>query len=189
MRKGWIIVLAVFLLIIGVALGILTYSKNKTENTNIVDNKKLAEENEINNVVPTAVVEEKVSPNAKVLQKKYFTGCDHLLKETNDIPEILVNKTKAEVEKYYKEWAVDNFSTNEITIYKEEGGYCNQHYLIKEHNGVLGIYTLDAAGTLNLKEDTEIQTMYLPEADLEKVQQGIPAIGNMELNSVLEDFE
>ena len=82
MRKGWIIALAIFLLIIGVALGISVYNKNKTDNTNIVDNKKLAEENEINNVVPTAVVEEKVSPNAKVIQKQYFTGCDHLLKET-----------------------------------------------------------------------------------------------------------
>ena len=165
MRKGWIIALAIFLLIISVALGISVYNKNKTDNTNIVDNKKLAEENEINNVVPTAVVEEKVSPNAKVIQKQYFTGCDHLLKETKDIPENLVNKNK------------------------EESGFCNQHYLIKEHNGVLGIYTIDENGKITLKEDTEIQTMYLPEADLEKVKQGIEAVGNMELNSALEDFE
>ena len=40
MRKGWIIALAIFLLIIGVALGISVYNKNKTDNTNIVDNKK-----------------------------------------------------------------------------------------------------------------------------------------------------
>ena len=136
MRKGWIIALAIFLLIIGVALGISVYNKNKTDNTNIVDNKKLAEKNEINNVIPTAVVEEKVSPNAKVIQKQYFTGCDHLLKETKDIPENLVNKNKEEVEKYYKDWNVDSFSKNEIIIYKEESGFCNQHYLIKEHNGV-----------------------------------------------------
>lgn len=189
MRKGWIIALAIFLLIIGVALGISVYNKNKTDNTNIVDNKKLAEENEINNVVPTAVVEEKVSPNAKVIQKQYFTGCNHLLKETKDIPENLVNKNKEEVEKYYKDWNVDSFSKNEIIIYKEESGFCNQHYLIKEHNGVLGVYTIDGNGKITLKEDTEIQTMYLPEADLEKVKQGIEAVGNMELNSALEDFE
>ena len=103
MRKGWIIALAIFLLIIGVALGISVYNKNKTDNTNIVDNKKLAEENEINNVVPTAVVEEKVSPNAKVIQKQYFTGCDHLLKETKDIPENLVNKNKEEVDRAVKD--------------------------------------------------------------------------------------
>ena len=189
MKKGWIIALAVFLLIIGVILGIFIYNKNKTDNTNIVDNKKLAEKNEINNAVPTAVVEEKISPNAKVLQKQYFTGCDHLLKETKNIPENLVNKNKEAVEKYYKDWNVDSFSENEIIIYKEEDGFCGQHYLIKEHNGVLGIYTKDENGEVTLKKDTEIQTKYLPETDLEKVKLGIEAVGNMELNSVLEDFE
>ena len=62
MRKGWIIALAIFLLIIGVALGISVYNKNKTDNTNIVDNKKLAEENEINNVVPTCLLYTSPSP-------------------------------------------------------------------------------------------------------------------------------
>ena len=189
MRKGWIIALVVFLLTIGVVLGISVYNKNKTDNTNIVDNKKLANETKVDNIVSTVAVLEKVSPNAKVLEKTYFTGCDHLLKETKDIPENLVNKDKETVEKYYKDWNVDSFSKNEIIVYKEESGFCNQHYLIKEHNGVLGIYTIDENGKITLKEDTEIQTMYLPEADLEKVKQGIEAVGNMELNSALEDFE
>ena len=42
---------------------------------------------------------------------------------------------------------------------------------------------------MQLKEDTEIQTRYLTDVDLEKVKTGIEAIGNTELNSVLEDFE
>ena len=179
MRKGWIIALVVFLLTIGVVLGISVYNKNKTDNTNIVDNKKLANETKVDDIVSTVAV----------LEKTYFTGCDHLLKETKDIPENLVNKDKETVEKYYKDWNVDSFSKNEIIVYKEESGFCNQHYLIKEHNGVLGIYTIDENGKITLKEDTEIQTMYLPEADLEKVKQGIEAVGNMELNSALEDFE
>ena len=187
MRKGWIIALALFLLIMGVVLGVSVYNKNKTDQINTVQDKKLAEENTA--TIYTASIEEKVSPNAKILQKVYYTGCDHLLKETKDIPENLVNKNKEEVEKYYKDWNVDSFSKNEIIIYKEESGFCNQHYLIKEHNGVLGIYTIDENGKITLKEDTEIQTMYLPEADLEKVKQGIEAVGNMELNSALEDFE
>ena len=43
MRKGWIIALAIFLLIIGVALGISVYNKNKTDNTNIVDRRLWSE--------------------------------------------------------------------------------------------------------------------------------------------------
>ena len=117
MRKGWIIGLAIFLLIVGMALGFYVYNNNKTEDINIINDKKLAEEE--NNIIYTAVIEEKVSPNAKVLQKIYFTGCDHLLKETQDVPETLVNKTEEEVKKYYKDWTIDSFSPNEIIIYKE----------------------------------------------------------------------
>ena len=187
MKKGWIIALAVFLLLIGVAVGISVYNKGKTDEINIVENKRLADE--VENIIYTSTTEEKISPNAKILKKRYFIGCDHLLKETEEVPEELINKNKSETEKYYKGWDVDSFSSNEVTIYKQEEGFCDQHYLIKEHNGVLGIYTIDENGKLQIKEDTEIQTRYLTDVDLEKVKTGIEAIGNTELNSVLEDFE
>lgn len=189
MRKGWIVTLIIFLLFVGIVFGILSYNKNKTEDINMIDNKQLAEENIEKNIIPTAMLEEKVSPNAKILKKIYFTGCDHLIKESLEIPQQLVNKDKEEVKKYYNEWNVDSFSSDEITIYKEESGFCNQHYIVKEHNGVLAIYTQDENGQLTFKKDTEIQTMYLPETDLERVKQGIEVIGDMELNSVIGDYE
>ena len=165
MKKGWIIALAVFLLLIGVAVGISVYNKGKTDEI-------LADE--VENIIYTSATEEKISPNAKILKKRYFIGCDHLLKETEEVPKELINKNKSETEKYYKGWDVDSFSS----IYKQEEGFCDQHYLIKEHNGVLGIYTIDENGKLQLKEDTEIQTRYLTDVDLEKVKTGIEAIGN-----------
>lgn len=191
MRKGWIITLIIFLLLIGILAGIYVYKNNQTQESNIIESKQLAtEENiEVNNVVYTSAKEERISPNATVLEKQYFTGCDHLVKTMKDIPQELVNKTKEDVERYYIGWDVDSFSEKEITVYQEKDGFCNQHYLVKEHNGVLGIYTIDENGQLTLKEDTEIQTMYLPDIDLEKAKQGIEAIGDAALNSVLEDFE
>lgn len=193
MRKGWIIAIIIALLIIGILSGIYYYNNKQTQDSN-TNNKQLAIENIINNeekenIVFTSSTPKRVSPNASVLQKHYFIGCDHLNKSITDIPEELVNKTKEDVENYYIGWSVDSFSDDSIIIYKESEGFCNQHYLIKEHNGVLGIYILDEDGNATLKEDTEIQTMYLPEVDLEKVKQGIEAIGDMALYTVLEDFE
>lgn len=120
MRKSWIIMLIIVLLIIGIVFGILTFNKNKTENINTMENKQLASEEIENAIIPTVSVEEKISPNASVLQKKYFTGCDHLIKQIVDVPEILVNKTKKDVEEYYSDWVVDSFESSSITIYKEE---------------------------------------------------------------------
>lgn len=193
MRKIWIIALVILLLIIGIVSGIYFYNNNnKTQDSN-TDNKQLATDNIENkveeNVISTSATEKRISPNATVLEKQYFTGCDHLIKTVKDIPEELVNKTKEEVQNYYIGWSIDDFSDKEIIIYQEKGGFCNQHYLVKEHNGVLGIYTLDEKGIATLKEDTQIQTMYLTKTDLEKVKQGIEAIGDMALNTVLEDFE
>lgn len=191
MRKIWIIVLAILLLIIGIVFGIYFYNNNKTQDSN-TNNKQLAilkTEDEEQNIVSTSSIEERTSPNAIILKKQYFIGCDHLIKKQEDIPQELVNKTKEEVQNYFIGWSIDDFSDKEITIYQEKEGICNQHYIIKEHNGVLGIYTLDENGNATLKEDTEIQTKYLPEIDLQRVRQGIEAIGDIALNTVLEDFE
>lgn len=189
MRKGWIVILIILLLGIGIAFGILSYNKNKTENINTIENKQLANEKIENIIVQTSSVEEKISPNASILQKTYYTGCDHLIKKIVDIPETLVNKTKKDVQEYYNGWTIDSFEPNSITIYKEENGFCDQHYLVKEYNGVLAIYTLDENGDATLKKYTEISTIYLPEADLENLKQGIEVIGDTELNSFLGDFE
>ena len=63
------------------------------------------------------------------------------------------------------------------------------HYVVREHGEVLGIYTTDETGEETWKEDTDIATRYLTEEDLIKVQEGIKAIGDDQLHSVLEDFE
>lgn len=69
MKKGWIIALAVFLLLIGVAVGISVYNKGKTDEINIVENKRLADE--VENIIYTSATEEKISPNAKILKKVF----------------------------------------------------------------------------------------------------------------------
>lgn len=77
----------------------------------------------------------------------------------------------------------------QLLYIKKKNGFCDQHYLIKEHNNVLAVYTIDENGDVAFKKDTEISTMYLPENDLENFKQGIEVIGDTELNSFLSDFE
>ena len=197
MRKGIAITLGIIaLLLIGIAAGVYVYNQNKTQDSNILQGKELASEeqqntNKENELVSTVAVEEKISPDCKIIQKQYFKGCDHLIKTEKDIEKEYINLTKQEfIEKYLSaDWKLEKFSSDEIIIYQEKEGYCNEHYLVKEHNGVLGIYTLDENGQATFQEDTEIQTMYLPEMDIEKFKQGVEVIGEPELRTLLEDFE
>lgn len=195
MKKGWIIgILIALLLLVGIVAGIYVHQKNQTPNGNFVQNKELAQESkekeENNNLaISTSTIEEKISPSSKLIQKQYFKGCDHLIRSIKDIPEELVNSTEQEIERTYPDWKIEKFSKDEIVIYQEKEGFCNQHYKVKEHNGVLGIFTIDENGNETLKEDTEIETQYLPEIDLQKVKEGIEAMGDEQLHSILEDFE
>lgn len=117
MNKWWIYILIFILLFAGVLFGIWNYNKKQTEEIKLIENKQLANEN---TTIQTSMAEEKISPNAMVIQKKYYIGCDHLIKEIANIPDALINKTKQDLKDYYQDWTIDNYSSTEITIYKEE---------------------------------------------------------------------
>ena len=194
MRKGWMIaIIALLLLIVGIIVGIYVFKINQTQDSNMLDDKQLAkqqkEETQINNVIATSVTEEKTSPNATIIKKLYFKGCDHIQKETMEISEEDSNLTQEQIQKQYPDWQIENFSSSEVVLYQELDGYCNEHYVVREHNGVLAIYTLDENGKETWKEDTEIVTMYLPETDLARIKEGIKVTGTTNLRSILEDYE
>lgn len=194
MRKGWIIAIVIgciALFAIGVLIGVYFYKEGQVQDSN-VSNRQLAEElksNNENEAISTSAEEEKLSPNCTIIERQYFKGCDHLIKNIKDIPEELINSSKEQVEEKYNGWTLDSFSSNEVIVSQEKDGYCDQHYVIREHNGVLGIYTLNEDKTEEFKEDTEIATRYLPDEDIEKLKEGIKAIGDDQLHRVLGDFE
>lgn len=176
--KIWGIAILVILgIILGIGFGVYTYQSGEISDTNIVNVQRLAEtENEqildnsvsLNETIETSSISTKVSPNAIVIEKRYYQSCDHLIREVVDIPERLVNQSENEVKEYYKDWKVEGYSAGEIVIYKEFKGICNEHYVVKEHNGILAIYTEDDKGVQEWKEDTEIEVQYLPEKDIEQ---------------------
>lgn len=198
MRTGWKIAMVIGIMIlffIGVMTGVYFYEKDKTKDSN-VGTKQLAtvekkeNENHIRaEVVTTSTSEIKLSPNCTVTEKQYFKGCDHIIKEIKDIPEEWINWTEEQVKEEYKDWKIESITNNEIIVSQEKEGYCGMHYVVREHGDVLGIYTKDEAGNETWKDDTDIAVRYLTEEDLSKVQEGINAIGDDQLHSILEDFE
>lgn len=133
--------------------------------------------------------EEKVSPNAKLITNIYYDECGHTVKKTSSIENKYINLTKEELAEEYKEWEIKEFSPEEITLYKEENGICNEHYIVKDNDGFIAVYSLDSNEKETLKEITEIATNFLPNTDIAKLKGGIKVYGRENLNSVLEDFE
>ena len=201
MNKKWImtvIFVIIFGLLIGVGIAMYSENRNKTDKMDIVTQKELADNSSENldsdmqnelNIIATSVSENSISPNAILIKKTYYSACDHLIRKNEDIPQELVNKNKEDVKKMFPEWEIEDYTPTQIVLYKTSNENCGEHYFIQEHNGVIGIYTVDEYGVKTLKEDTEISTLYLPETDIQNLKAGVEIIGYTKLIEFLEDYE
>ena len=199
MEKKWIIIsLIVISIVIGIMLGIYFGNRGDVVDLNIKNTQKLADtinsientENiQVSNTVETSSINMNISPNAIIIKKSYYKKCDHMIKEVIDIPEELINKKESDVKEKYKSWKLEGYSPTEIVLYKEYTGMCDEHYVVKDNNGVIGIFSEDENGVQEFVEDTDIETKYLPEEDLNKLQAGIEVVGKTNLNNFLEDYE
>ena len=196
MRKFWIImIIIVVLLALGGSIGIYIYNLKNTSNKNSVKAKELADElkktlvEEEQNTVSISSKNIKISHNSIVVKNTLYKICNHEIRQTEAIPVELVNKEEKDIQQYYKDWEIKKYSPTEVVLYREKDEYCDKHYVLRENNGVIAIYKIDDNNKETLRENTQIQTKYLPEIDLIKLKSGIYAIGEEELNSILEDFE
>ncbi len=196
MRKIYLIsIIGIIIFAILVTIGVIIY---KNANSNLEQKEATyiqtnhIEENLVNSnieLVTTTSEEEKVSPNCLFIFKVYYKECEHITIEKETASEVMVNKTREDLESIYKDWNIVTFRNDEVLFYKEEEGICKEHYILKELEGCIAIYSLDEEEKETLKEKTAIITTYLPEEDLNRLKEGIRVDGTDKLNKALEDYE
>lgn len=180
-KKAIISIIVIIAIIMGILTGYYIYKINNVAEPQNEETTKLSlkiedectefaialEENQ--NSITANSTEEKISPNAELIIKKHYKKCNHTIKEYVELPKELVNKTYAELKQEYIDWEIEQFSPTKITLYKQEEGTCNQHYIIKQENGYIVIYTIDENGNETHKQKTEIATQYLPRRRYRKI--------------------
>jgi len=65
-------------------------------------------------------------------------------------------KSGEELEQRFPDWEIQRFTPNEIVLYKEVNGFCNEHFLLKEEDGYIAIYKLDDNNNAEFFQTTEI---------------------------------
>lgn len=197
MKKGLLISILILIILFSFLIGIYVY-KNITfkEDSNVEIAKSEVIEDEctleyemLNEIQEANAKKEKVSPNAKIITNIFYDECGHTVKRTSDVENKYINLTKEELEEEYKDWEIREFSPEEISLYKEESGICNEHYMVRDKDGYVTVYSLDSNENETLKETTEISTSFLTTTDLARLQGGIKLYGRENLNSLLEDLE
>ena len=124
MKKSWLIILVLAIIVIGIITGVYIYNRNKKIGKNIVDNEinivsetitdecteeyeKLEEQAKLE--IETNSSEEKISPNCLITLKRYYDECQHTINEYLDIPKDLVNGTKSDLQREYPNWEIQKY--------------------------------------------------------------------------------
>lgn len=196
-RKNKVFLIVGVLLVLFILSTVVTFflvkNNEKSQEYAITDDCVYEEENkevgDVNEDVEVNSTTEKVSPNAFLIIKKKYNECGHTTEDDVEIPSEMVNKTQEEIEQMYKDFKVESFSSNEVVLYKEIDGKCNEHYNVKDENGKVVVYNTNEKGEEILYEETSISTEYLTKSDIENIKNGIEIYGKQNLNSFIEDFE
>lgn len=204
MKKSWIIILVLAILIIGIIAGLAIYKIDEKSKNNIVEKEintvsekvtdecteeyeELEEQAKLD--IETNSSEEKISPNCLITLKRYYNECQHTINEYIDIPQNLVNGTREDLKKEYPNWEIQKYSSNEIILYREFDSNCGQHFILRNDNGKVIIYKINENNEEEIYEKTEISVEYLTETDKVEIQNGIRVNGVEDLNQLIENFE
>ena len=189
MRKITIIIITIEI-ILGLLIGIYLYNTNQESKNLIISEKEEAktetkkEDKEVSNQ------EKLITPNTKIIIKTYYKDCNHIIEESATPADEWINLNEEELSKQANNFTIQKFSPEEVVLYKEENGFCNEHYLLIEKNGYIEVYFLDEKGEMKFMTNiVDIATELLPEKDREELKTGIKVYGKKELNKKIEDFE
>ena len=189
MRKITIIIITIGV-ILGFLIGIYLYNTNQESKNLIISEKEETkietkkEDKEVSNQ------EKLITPNTKIIIKTYYKDCNHIIEESAALEDEWINLNEEELSKQANNFTIRKFSPEEVVLYKEENGFCNEHYLLIEKNGYIEVYFLDEKGEMKFMTNiVDIATELLPERDREELKTGIKVYGKKELNKKIEDFE
>ena len=198
MNKFIIILLSVVVIIASIITAVVIYNgedeeqakvsiKNIEENTTNTLNNTINSDNQ--NVIETNVKEVRISPNAFITFKEIYEGCGHTKVDFVEVPQDFVNLSEDELKDKYSDWNIEKFTDTDIVLSKEFNGSCDEHFIVKDVNGVVIVFKIKEDGTEEESQITDIATEYLTDTDKIEMEQGISVNGKQNLNQLMEDYE
>ncbi|MBR3696923.1 MAG: hypothetical protein IKM97_01420 [Clostridia bacterium] len=193
MKKIMFLGIMIFIVSIGIGFcfgRVIIYNRNQEYfQSEANEVKEIINNNQV--IAETISVELKVNPNIEFAIKEYYDECGHFNFEYMELPKELVNLTREEIEEHYNgNYEIEEFNEKSLILSREINGMCDNHYVIKlNENNLVTIYKMNTDTSYSLYETTEISKDFLPDSDVEKLEEGIVVYGIGKVNAMLEDFE
>ena len=198
MNKVILILVSIIIIIASIITAVVIYKgkdeeqanvsiKNiETNTTNTLEN-NVSTDNQ--NVVETNVKEVRISPNAFITFKETYEGCGHTKVDFVEVPEDFVNLSEEELKDKYSDWNIEKFTDTDIILSKDFEGSCDEHFIVKDVDGVVTVFKIKEDGTEEEYQITDIATEYLTDTDKIEMEKGISVNGKQNLNQLIEDYE
>ena len=77
-----------------------------------------------------------------------YEECNHTIKEYAKMPEEYVNLNQEELAKKQENWQIEEFSKDEVTLLKDVTSVCNEHYVLREKDGIIAVYQIHEDNTV-----------------------------------------
>lgn len=198
MNKVILILVSIIIIIVSIITAVVIYNgedeeqakvsiKNIEENTTNTLNNTINSDNQ--NVIETNVKEVRISPNAFITFKETYEGCGHTKVDFVEVPEDFVNLSKEELKDKYSDWNIEKFTDTDIILSKDFEGSCDEHFIVKDVDGIVTAFKIKEDGTEEEYEITDIATEYLTDTDKIEMKNGIRVNGKQNLNQLIEDYE
>ena len=198
MNKVILILVSIIIIIVSIITAVVIYNgedeeqakvsiKNIEENTTNTLNNTINSDNQ--NVIETNVKEVRISPNAFITFKETYEGCGHTKVDFVEVPEDFVNLSKEELKDKYSDWNIEKFTDTDIILSKDFEGSCDEHFIVKDVDGIVTAFKIKEDGTEEEYEITDIATEYLTDTDKIEMEKGIRVNGKQNLNQLIEDYE
>ena len=183
-------------ILLGFFIGLKLYKKEEKLDNIILENStaNIQINNTIeeitNTEIPTSISKEKVSINTEIFEQIHYKECDHIIETQIKNKDKYINMDREDIKKRFPEWEIKEFTSEKLVLLKQESDFCNEHFLVKDVDGYVTIYTLNSMdNVLEILETTEIETRYLTDTDRNNLKNGIKVYTKQNLNKVIEDFE
>lgn len=180
------------LLILTVGTGLVGYRLSDftldSTKTSTIDVAKVDTSKTINSEVSEGVEKKvKVSRVTEFIFETFYKDKDSTVKKI-DAPYEYVGVDEETLEREFNEWKIVNFTEDEV-YFKRTIATPDPMYVLTSEEDLLVVYYKDEEGNITLEEETGIYIGALPEADVNKIKQGIVYKNKSDVLNALQNYD
>lgn len=183
--------ITLLLLMTGIAYITYALSDNTLNNvkTNVTDVTKSAssETTSANNAIEDKQTETYVSKDTIFRFEETQTGKEGTIRNIT-APQPFVGYDEKLLAETYAEWDIVDFSEKEVH-FKRRVDVQQPIYVLTSQNDELVVYYKDSDGNVTVEEETGVNISVLPEADIEKIKQGIVYRDKDDVMMALQNYD